>query len=163
MRILFLDIDGVLNSDLWYKSEKSKEFDGVLSHFDPKLVVILNNLVQKTEAKIVISSTWRNKYSNEELTKILENAGLKLDIVGFTPDLRRNEDYILRGNEILKWCMDNEDLLGCKWKDYHDFAILDDNTDFLYWQAKHFFRTDRHCGITLTVKKEIERFFETKG
>ncbi|MCG8576836.1 MAG: HAD domain-containing protein [Flavobacteriales bacterium] len=163
MRLLFLDIDGVLNSDLWYKSEQCKKQQEPLNHFDPKNVSILNNLVKKTEAKVVITSTWRNNHSQEDLKQILKAAGLKIEIVGFTPDLRRNQDFVIRGNEILKWCMDNEVILGCEWKSYHDFAILDDNSDFLLWQAHNFFRTDRFCGLTLTVKKEIERFFERKN
>lgn len=162
MRILFLDIDGVLNSDLWYKSKDVKQIKKPLHHFDPKPVAVINNLVKKIEAKVVITSTWRNQYSNAELVDILLKVGLKIDVIGFTPDLKRLDDSVVRGNEILKWCIDNESLIGCKWKDYSNFAIIDDNTDFLLWQANNFFKTDRYCGITLSVKKEIERFFKNK-
>ena len=134
-----------------------------MHHFDPRCVQILNNLVAKVGAKVVITSTWRNKYSQNELTEILLQANLSLDIIGFTPDLKEGNDYVIRGNEILKWCIDNEELLGCKWNAYHNFAILDDNTDFLLWQTANFFKTDRYSGLTLTIKKQIERHFEMKS
>lgn len=159
-RILFLDIDGVLNSDLWYQSEASKKLEAPYHHFDPRNIQTLNKLLKNIKAELVISSTWRNKYALEELTQILQSVGLEMDIIGTTPDLRKQNKYTLRGNEILKWCMDNEPLLGCCWKDYYNYAILDDNTDFLLWQADNFFKTDRYSGLTATIKKEIERFFK---
>jgi len=163
MRILFLDIDGVLNSDLWYQSEPQSQIEGPLKHFDPRCVSILNRLLKKIHAKVVLSSTWRLKYSLSEMQRILLAAGLQLDLIGFTPDLKAHNDAALRGNEILKWCMDHEDVIGCRWKDFQDFVILDDNTDFLLWQADHFFKTDRYCGLTATVKGKVERWVTRVG
>ena len=65
MKIIFLDFDGILNHEAFYKERYEKRNDGnVIEHpynqIDPKCVANLNNLCEATGAKIVISSTWRN-------------------------------------------------------------------------------------------------------
>ena len=64
MKIIFLDIDGVLNSEDWYRKrheevpqhEQSAQYP--FYELDPELVSNLNLIIQKTEAKVVVSSTW---------------------------------------------------------------------------------------------------------
>lgn len=53
MKVIFLDVDGVLNSekDLLEAKGKSELFDRPLA--------LLKELVESTKAKIVVSSTWR--------------------------------------------------------------------------------------------------------
>ena len=51
MRILFLDIDGVLNSDRWDQAKKPINADFFESQFDPKAVALLNELVAKLMLK----------------------------------------------------------------------------------------------------------------
>lgn len=52
MKVIFLDIDGVLNV-------YPQGFDEYGSKFHPHFVENLKCLIEKTEAKILISSTWR--------------------------------------------------------------------------------------------------------
>ena len=61
-RYIFLDFDGVLNTmeyqtALQWKGEPRKDEYGSL--FDPEAVENLNLIIQNTNAKIVISSSWR--------------------------------------------------------------------------------------------------------
>ena len=39
-----------------------------------------------------------------------------------------------------------------------NYVILDDDSDFLIWQQKHFFWIDRYCGLTPTICYKIETF-----
>lgn len=58
VKIIFLDIDGVLNSDS-ILSEYIPEIDGEYYPYQKHLVDNLNNVLTSTGAKIVVSSTWR--------------------------------------------------------------------------------------------------------
>lgn len=57
MKIIFLDIDGVLNSEVYYRIVDRSKKDW--SRFDPKAVELIKKLLNEFSAKIVISSTWR--------------------------------------------------------------------------------------------------------
>lgn len=151
MKVIFLDIDGVLNHEAFYKERFEKRYDeGAIayphSEIDPQSVANLNSLIADTEAKVVISSTWRHdgmKYCKD----VLEFHGFKGDIIDITPDLRNNN--CLRGNEILKWVKDNEKLIGEKYSDFTQYVILDDDSDMLYWQRNNFLLIDRFVGLTM--------------
>lgn len=161
MKIIFLDIDGVLNSDIWYKSQKLDESakNALLHHLDPHAVHLLNKIVSKTKAKIVLSTTWRLHYSIEAIQKIFIEKGFTGDIIGKTPDLVNSNDNFIRGNEILKWCKDNENIIGKKYYNFKSYAIIDDKNDMLYWHKNNFFQTDRYCGLTPSKASEIIKFF----
>jgi hypothetical protein len=147
MKIIFLDIDGVLNSQLWYvKTKGSRKRDDL----DTEAIGFLNNLIEKTGAKVVVSSTWRHSYTEDQLQDILDRNGFKGEVIGTTLDLRRGThgDCILRGNEILAWMKDHPAELGCAYYDYKDYVILDDDSDMLFWQKDNFVQTDPYVGIT---------------
>ena len=157
MKIIFLDIDGVLNCQLFFDK---KIANGIKQHFSkdicPDRVSWLNELCKDTGAKVVISSTWRHSglsYCQE----VLKESGAIFDIIDITPDLRG--DHCLRGNEILKWIKDNEALLGCNYFDFHTYVIIDDESDMLYWQRNNFFQTDTYSGLTPNICYKIKRFF----
>ncbi len=160
MKIIFLDIDGVLNSDTWEKTEAYKNGTYPENRFDPNAIVLLNKIIEKTNAKIVLTSTWRLKYSLKQMKELFSKIDLKCDLIDFTPDLKKENDYTLRGNEILKWCKDNRKIIGTKYLNYTDFIILDDNSDMLYWQSKYFFQTDKLCGLSETVSREAIRMLK---
>lgn len=150
MKIIFLDIDGVLNHEAFYKERNEKRYEkGAIAHpyseIDPKCVEKLNILCQESGAKVVLSSTWR--HSGLDYCKdVLEFHGFKGEIIDITPTLR-SSDYV-RGNEILKWIRDNHKLVG----DYYNFTeyvILDDDSDMLYWQRNNFLLIDRFVGLTM--------------
>jgi hypothetical protein len=149
MKIIFLDIDGVLNHERFYKERFEKRYEeGAIAHpyseIDPECITNLNKLIEETGAKVVISSTWRHS-GLEYCLDVLKFHGFEGDIIGVTPDLRH--DDCLRGNEILKWIKNNKHLVG----DYYNFTeyvILDDDSDMLYWQRNNFLLIDRFVGLT---------------
>lgn len=145
MKIIFLDIDGVLNnedSDLVYLDESSILAGGF---FCPELVEKLNTILQQTGAKIVLSSTWRLGLNIEQANTLMKELGVNGEVVGITPSKENN--YTFRGNEIYKWIRDNESLVG-KYYEYTDYLILDDDSDMLYWQRNNFVQTNGLKGLT---------------
>lgn len=74
-KLIFLDIDGVLNSERYFKS-RAFGFPGMISKrdkLDPDAVKILSDVIACTGAKIIISSTWRLAYSKREIATLLRN------------------------------------------------------------------------------------------
>lgn len=145
MKIIFLDFDGVLNHEQFYSQRKEH---GVylgypLSEIDPQSVQKLNNIIQATGAKVVISSTWRHGRKIEELQKILNYFGFIGEIIDITPDLGKY-DFTVRGNEIWEWIKVNIS----DYFNYNQYVILDDDCDMLYYQKDNFIRVDRWVGIT---------------
>ena len=150
MKIIFLDIDGVLNHEAFYKERFEKRYDeGAIAHpyseIDPKCVQNLNTLIEETGAKVVISSTWR--HSGLDYCKdVLEFHGFKGEIIDITPTSRCG--MCVRGNEILEWIKNNEEAIGARYYNYKEYVILDDDSDMLYWQRNNFILVDRFVGLT---------------
>jgi len=116
MKIIFLDIDGVLNSRKSLANFKS------LWQLSPDNISQLNKIIEATDAKIVISSSWRHcREISSELESYLNNdCGIKGEIIGRTPVIgfRRR-----RGCEIATWV---EEWQG---ETIDSFVILDDGND----------------------------------
>ena len=169
MKIIFLDIDGVLNSQLWYLRIRNGEtscHDDVGLHnrnIDTTAVKFLNTLIDETGAKVVITSTWRLGRTIGELQSILESAGFVGEVIGKTEDLRYGSggESILRGNEILHWIKSNEALLDCYYNDFKSYVIIDDDSDMLYWQRNNFVQTDGYVGMTPTTIFKSKKILNT--
>jgi hypothetical protein len=140
MKVIFLDIDGVIST-----FEKQWKLD--INKLD-----LLTNIINETNAKIVISSSWRIgctnaddmkqrllthriddniKYS-EEFKTFLES------IIDITPNGSQNGP--LRGNEIQDWIDEHNDI--------ETYVIIDDDSDMLDKQLFNFVQTDGFEGIT---------------
>jgi hypothetical protein len=128
MKVIFLDIDGVLNS-----AETMKE--GI--HLDNKKVVLLNNIIKETGAKVVISSSWRIGSTVKEIQKQLRLAGLRKypNIIGFTPNPKTG----FRGDDIERWLQDN--------KEVTQYVIVDDGSDFFDYQKDYLVQTEWEVGL----------------
>jgi hypothetical protein len=146
-KTIFLDFDGVLNSHLFYAKGRPTKIE---DHIDESAVSRLNSLIQSTDAKIVVTSVWRNSRTVKELQELLTRNGFVGEVVGKTKNLQIGEDgdCILRGNEILCWMKNNKDLIGADYWEYHNYVILDDDSDMLYWQRNNFIHVDPWCGLT---------------
>ena len=57
MKIIFLDIDGVLNSERYYITVDRDRAGW--NRFDPKVVSFIKKLIEELSVKLVISSSWR--------------------------------------------------------------------------------------------------------
>lgn len=147
-KIIFLDIDGVLNNETcgyhpvdWGRYGRTEEF------YDPLCVAMLNHITKVTSTKIVLSSTWRLGKDLDTIKIMLPSLGIKAEVVGYTENLR-NLKGCLRGNEIREWLRDNEDIIGCREWEYKNYVILDDDSDMLLWQKDNFVQTNGYVGLT---------------
>lgn len=145
--LCFLDIDGVLNSILFLQNATIEQKRNML---DPNAITLLNELIEKTDAKVVVTSTWRLHNSIQDLQSILESFGFKGEIIDKTKDLRVGPygHAMLRGNEVLEWMKDHPSELGVPYYDYNRYVILDDDSDFLFWQRNNLIVVDGYCGLT---------------
>ena len=160
-RIVFLDIDGVLNSIDFYMKRTPKQGD-----IDIECIKRLNKL-KDIGTEIVISSSWG--YDEGRTEKTLKECGLELPIIGYTEHFYT--DWLCRGNEIEKWLIVNYKGMGTKYgvskddgipyyrKDFgnnidYEYVIFDDDTDFLLGQKDNFIQTNERTGLS---DEDIER------
>lgn len=91
MKIIFLDIDGVLNTKYWYKHmDKSTVKDKYGYAFDPNAVSNLKRIIDETGANIVISSSWKCM-GMTELKAMWRDRHLPGKVIGITPDYDMDE------------------------------------------------------------------------
>jgi hypothetical protein len=136
-KIVFLDIDGVLNNTMyWHQAKEQKE---TRHDIDVRNVLELNKLTDNSDVAVVISSTWRLSHTVDEIRNILNEYKFKGNIIDKT--VRFRENGIVRGNEIHEWVIRN---------DVTQYVILDDDSDMLLWQAPHFIKVDGYVGLTPT-------------
>lgn len=143
--VLFLDFDGVLNSERFFV-RRGKNFTTTATRddIDPDSVQILKWILEKTQAQLVISSSWRLMF---DVDKVLDQFGLPKS-VGKTPEINN----ATRGEEIQAWLNAHPECQ--RW------LILDDEDDMLPEQFSAFFQTDPRVGLTKKVAERIVRFLE---
>lgn len=137
MKVIFLDIDGVLNTgDFIYALGEDPEERKVLranihnyaKMLDLRACGLLNRITDVTGAKIVVSSTWRILHSWDNLLWMLtERAGVTGDIIDKTPTGGRD-----RGHEIEMWLDKHPGVVR--------FIILDDDSDIAPFE-RHWIKT----------------------
>lgn len=75
MKIAFLDFDGVLNCDSTQDKITLPQYGGMFTGFDDDKIMLIDELVDKTDTEIVISSTWRFHLSLHDLERIFKKRG----------------------------------------------------------------------------------------
>ena len=93
-KVLFLDIDGVLNTGWWYtQMDRNTPKDKYGYAFDPRSVANLKKIVDETGADIVISSSWKS-FGLSELEDMWQDRGLPGKLIGITPNIVSEEMLI---------------------------------------------------------------------
>lgn len=144
MKVLFLDIDGVLNSHRTAYAFGGFPFD-VEKHrhrFDEVAIALVRNVVTAAGAQIVLSSSWRNDKDWERI-----GPGLGLTIMDRTPTLPGK-----RGEEIAVWLQAHPEV--------ESYVILDDDGDMLDEQRERFVQTTHEDGLTYELALRIARLFD---
>lgn len=181
--IIFLDVDGVLNHELFFmaryeklqrqnkipmfrivknhlkKKVKSKEI-GTLDYykrqFDPERIAWLNGLCEATDAAVVLSASMRGRWTPLQLNRIFQHADATFTII----DKTGHSESRIRGVEIHEWLRENcMYWFGVNYYDFYRYAIIDDDSDMLLNQQHHFFHTDNYSGLTPNICYKIKRFF----
>lgn len=134
--VLFLDIDGVLNSTEWAVKCGG---DRGYRDMDPDAVAQLKRICETTGCTIVVSSTWRRTHTIAEIRVKLAEAGMPTaPIVAQTPTLFGH----CRGDEVAAWL----EALDRAFIERGSYAILDDDCDF--HPAQPLVRTRTQTGLT---------------
>lgn len=158
MKILFLDIDGVLNSSRTAVIHGTKP-DGTLTglgyphdlslksmrKFDPIAIGLIRQLCYETNCKIVLSSTWRISFAVEECTK-----AFNLPFIDKTPKVL----FGRRGLEIQEWLEKHSDILK--------YAIVDDDSDMLESQLPYFVKVDGTEGLSYKNYQSLKEILMEK-
>lgn len=151
-KVIFLDIDGVLNTqDCHSRMTKDTPEDEFGYAFDPVAVVNLARIIDETGAVIVISSSWKfyGVTKLREMWKMRKLPGAILDITPNTisdemlmnANLDEIEFGVCRGNEIKEWLSKHKGEVS-------NYVIIDDFDDLLPEQMSHAIITNTLLGIT---------------
>jgi hypothetical protein len=165
MNIIFLDIDGVMNSTeemIALYNQHGSSIDNTLP--SPTKCKLLKQLVEETGARVVLSSSWRLSLNAiQKLIDLFESYSLILS--GFTchevdskkfkntpyEDIKPRYQHNIgdfgtyiedRGAEIAAWLLDHPTV--------ENFVILDDeDSDIKAWFPNNLVKTDAKVGLTL--------------
>lgn len=160
--LIFLDIDGVLNYQDFYKNRKKvktreSDLEYFKSHVCPNRLGLINDLCKKIDAQVIISSTWRKHRTIAELQEMMDYVGATFQVIGKTPNIG-----YARGVEIKEWLHDNINLetAKCYSHEFNRYVIIDDDSDMLLNQAQNFFHVDGLYGLTPNTCYKIQLFFK---
>lgn len=138
MNIVFLDIDGVLNSQSYFKTRGRKGDD-----IDENTLPILKQIVENANAKIVLTSTWRVLKEHKQYQYLIDTlAKYGLSIYDCTEIMKHNRPLEIKtwleSHEVDKWCSLDDDFDEESYKEYgigghliHTSFWSHDNTDGL--------------------------------
>jgi hypothetical protein len=155
MKVLFLDVDGVLNSVEWCKAgngfgcppRKRERCTKERLKWCPDMVKRLQRVIEATGASIVVSSSWRGYGAGaaRKWRAMFNVYGWRnAPVIGETPDLTRQQPNariyvaIKRGEEVAAWLNANQHV--------DQFVCVDDGDDFLPDQP--LVLTDMETGLT---------------
>lgn len=147
MKVIFLDVDGVLNSfrtAMAHNGFPMKFDDADVERFDHTAIALIKKIVFETGAKIVLSSSWRL------LHKLDEFKAIGLDIEYATP--LSSPNGFERGHEIQDWLNEHPEV--------EKYIIIDDDDDMLEHQQEFFIHTSMDNGFLL---KHFDKAIEILG
>ena len=164
-KYLFLDFDGVLNTSRYAKllrNEGIDPFDEFGAMFDPETIVNLKSIIEQTNCKIVLSTSWRNE-GLLRMRSLWKDRNLPGEIFSMTPillsttyqDSLNGEMFCIpelnaKALEINAWLQQNAS------KSFN-YVIVDDENVFFQKQQKHLVLTDEYDGLTVDkADKAIE-------
>lgn len=132
MKVLFLDIDGVVNCRL------TPQTDGW--PIDPYMALLVGRIVIATDCKIILSSSWRHSQEGIDIVS-------KKVMPVFDKTTTENFGTVSRGTEIKEWLQAHPEVTH--------YAILDDNNDMYKDQMSHFFHTSFQTGLTEEMANKV--------
>lgn len=126
-KVIFLDIDGVLNNHAWLARRKYAigRLHKAIETLDPANVAVLNAIVERSGARVIVHSAWRYNLDVRELRLVLDGAGFAGTIAGAIPRYGDDEDggIIIAddiGMMLHRWLRYRPRITGC--------VILEDST-----------------------------------
>ena len=158
MKIIFLDIDGVLNN-----IHTRESFEDFIFVSDEK-ILLLKKIICSTNAKIVLSSTWRKGWRAKEYNPKCASEDVRLfealvrklseyeiELMSYTPHLWH------RGKEIESW------INSWEGEEIESFVILDDkNKEEFEPNSERLIQTDICVGLTESHIEQAINLLNTK-
>ncbi len=140
-KVLFLDVDGVLNSLEWFAVHRDAS-----SEIDPRAVRRVERIIAKTGATVVLSSAWR--LSSDSIVKVRRSG---IPIADCTPYYSGEPRWV----EIMSWLQDNPETLS--------YAILDDDGDAGVTTPDRFVQTNWVSGLTDMQADRVIAILNSRG
>lgn len=142
MKVVFLDVDGVLN--------KQDNFNPALNlgpyPVDDYCVFLMGKIQLDTDCSIVVSSSWR--HHADGMNAIRAKFNNVIDKTGTSSLIDYNDKP--RGHEIQTWLDEHSEVTK--------YAILDDDSDMLSEQLPSFFQTTFKTGLTEDIAKRVTEY-----
>lgn len=134
-KVIFLDIDGVF-IPFEDKKQPYHQYFNEDKHWSKEALTLLSKLISKTDAKIVLSSSYRKSRSKQEIEQRFESLGFDHPIYDVTPSIKASK----RGAEVLSWIEKHK---------VNNYIIIDDNKfDFEKLFPGKLVRTNHQKGFT---------------
>jgi hypothetical protein len=147
MKVIFLDVDGVLNCGRTAVAFGGYPWPGEAGDIlwperqDTAAIGLIRAVCRSTHSKVVLSSTWRLGWSKNECAEYGHR--LDLPIIDRTTQLPTGP----RGAEIKAWLESNPGV--------ERFAIVDDNSDMLPEQMANFVKTCERNGFSFENYQQL--------
>ena len=136
MRVIFTDVDGVLNPHWKTKWSKSS-------------IQIYNQICQEYDLKPVITSTWRINHTKEQLQKIFYEQGIEVEIYDYTPHLDQKD----RGLEIKEWLNKNK---------VDNYVVIDDIVHNITPYVDNVIKVRNWVGLTTEEYIEMKKILDNE-
>lgn len=160
-KIIFLDIDGVLNTPAAWIGYGERRY------FDPTAVALLRRLIEETGAKVVVSSVWRKGSDYLRMSDLLAIGGVGSGVLFYQTPAEGQKHWEVsqqawrtdpghdnpRGDKIKEW-------IETYGSDVTHYVIIDDDRDMLPEQMEHFVHVDGHAGFSF---RDFERARKVLG
>jgi hypothetical protein len=134
MRVIFTDLDGVLNPH-WKKN------------WSKSAVLIYNQICHEYDLKPVISSTWRINHTKEQLQNIFDEQGIEVEIYDYTPHLEQQN----RGLEIKEWLKNNK---------VDNYVVIDDIVHNITPYVDNVIKVRSWVGLTTEEYIEMKKILD---
>lgn len=150
-KVLFLDVDGVLNS---LGTTNFKD----LYPIDPYMAFLVGRIQLETGCDVVLSSSWRYhpegmKHISERVVRLLDKTTTKYKWDGVIRHARgRDWPHELRGDEVNEWLSEHPEVTR--------HAILDDSGDF--YDDQPLFQTTFQNGLTDEIAEKVIAYLNEK-
>lgn len=163
MRIIFLDFDGVLNTEDYQRelieADKPRE-DSYGRLFSPVAMDNLYKIVRATGAKIVVISSWKGIYGLDGLRQMWQERGYKESIYDVTRNVVSDEwllnvDLSTLDNFNFPHPKSLEVSDYLKTHNVSNYAIIDDEPIASDEQKSHLFLSNPQTGLTMAMTENV--------
>jgi hypothetical protein len=107
-KYLFLDLDDVMVTTRQHFTKKLHP-KYMTNPFDSKCVKVLNEIIEKVNPLMILTSDWRLKFTREVINEIFKDNGVNGIVIDYTPDFwgtqftKVQDADMCRGFEILRY------------------------------------------------------------